>query len=139
MWVVFFFQAEDGIRDADVTGVQTCALPISVLEAEEAADLAKEAADLAQKISGGMEDLLDPGPNTSEDPHDDVEGRPEGTGDQVANSLPDALEEVEHGLTSGLDLLPVLHDGDDGKRERTGEDDDEQRPVRPDPVEHRHE
>src|SRR5207344_3606289 len=26
--VFFFFQAEDGIRDADVTGVQTCALPI---------------------------------------------------------------------------------------------------------------
>src|SRR6266498_4196393 len=26
----FFFQAEDGIRDADVTGVQTCALPISM-------------------------------------------------------------------------------------------------------------
>src|SRR6266498_86004 len=24
----FLFQAEDGIRDADVTGVQTCALPI---------------------------------------------------------------------------------------------------------------
>src|SRR6266496_5078188 len=27
----FFFQAEDGIRDLDVTGVQTCALPISAL------------------------------------------------------------------------------------------------------------
>src|SRR5205085_8998638 len=26
---VFFFQAEDGIRDLTVTGVQTCALPIS--------------------------------------------------------------------------------------------------------------
>ena len=26
--VVFFFQAEDGIRDTSVTGVQTCALPI---------------------------------------------------------------------------------------------------------------
>ena len=25
----FFFQAEDGIRDIGVTGVQTCALPIS--------------------------------------------------------------------------------------------------------------
>src|SRR5689334_25209627 len=25
----FFFQAEDGIRDGTVTGVQTCALPIS--------------------------------------------------------------------------------------------------------------
>src|SRR3712207_8060118 len=29
--VVFFFQAEDGIRDIGVTGVQTCALPISGL------------------------------------------------------------------------------------------------------------
>src|SRR5260370_5533043 len=31
MWLVsffFFFQAEDGIRDSSVTGVQTCALPI---------------------------------------------------------------------------------------------------------------
>src|SRR2546430_4729157 len=27
----FFFQAEDGIRDLTVTGVQTCALPISQL------------------------------------------------------------------------------------------------------------
>src|SRR5690554_6992598 len=27
----FFFPAEDGIRDADVTGVQTCALPISTV------------------------------------------------------------------------------------------------------------
>src|SRR2546429_7341401 len=27
----FFFQAEDGIRDVAVTGVQTCALPISPL------------------------------------------------------------------------------------------------------------
>ena len=29
--VFFFFQAEDGIRDTSVTGVQTCALPISFL------------------------------------------------------------------------------------------------------------
>src|SRR2546429_2944221 len=28
-FVFFFFQAEDGIRDVAVTGVQTCALPIS--------------------------------------------------------------------------------------------------------------
>ena len=27
----FFFQAEDGIRDHCVTGVQTCALPISLI------------------------------------------------------------------------------------------------------------
>src|SRR3712207_9248177 len=29
MCIFFFFQAEDGIRDIGVTGVQTCALPIS--------------------------------------------------------------------------------------------------------------
>src|SRR3712207_2645886 len=28
-YMIFFFQAEDGIRDIGVTGVQTCALPIS--------------------------------------------------------------------------------------------------------------
>src|SRR2546430_4870582 len=32
--VVFFFQAEDGIRDLTVTGVQTCALPISHVDAD---------------------------------------------------------------------------------------------------------
>src|SRR2546430_13163493 len=31
----FFFQAEDGIRDLTVTGVQTCALPISAPRAED--------------------------------------------------------------------------------------------------------
>src|SRR2546429_3066650 len=37
----FFFQAEDGIRDVAVTGVQTCALPIcfsTVQQASEAFD-----------------------------------------------------------------------------------------------------
>src|SRR2546429_5365111 len=39
-FVFFFFQAEDGIRDVAVTGVQTCALPIWVA----AVDLALEEA-----------------------------------------------------------------------------------------------
>src|SRR2546429_66463 len=34
----FFFQAEDGIRDVAVTGVQTCALPISHLHALDGRD-----------------------------------------------------------------------------------------------------
>src|SRR6267154_6144641 len=33
-YVCFFFQAEDGIRDGRVTGVQTCALPIYRQNAE---------------------------------------------------------------------------------------------------------
>src|SRR2546430_6193408 len=37
----FFFQAEDGIRDLTVTGVQTCALPISKVGSEKAVGLAR--------------------------------------------------------------------------------------------------
>src|SRR5687767_15244788 len=39
-WIIiffFFFQAEDGIRDKLVTGVQTCALPISLNSANSLA------------------------------------------------------------------------------------------------------
>src|SRR5690625_6139222 len=35
--MLFFFQAEDGIRDGHVTGVQTCALPISTIDMSRAA------------------------------------------------------------------------------------------------------
>src|SRR5437773_10821880 len=34
----FFFQAEDGIRDRDVTGVQTCALPIFTVNGPDGED-----------------------------------------------------------------------------------------------------
>src|SRR5256886_10435565 len=45
----FFFQAEDGIRDLTVTGVQTCALPISgVIEIAQA-----ECAPLSHDRSAG--------------------------------------------------------------------------------------
>src|SRR5690625_7768210 len=37
MFFYFFFQAEDGIRDGHVTGVQTCALPISSPAFDESA------------------------------------------------------------------------------------------------------
>jgi len=33
--IFFFVQAEDGIRYRDVTGVQTCALPISQFESDQ--------------------------------------------------------------------------------------------------------
>src|SRR3712207_8001236 len=46
MWFVillcFFFQAEDGIRDIGVTGVQTCALPIFVAQGGPALDRIKD-------------------------------------------------------------------------------------------------
>src|SRR5205823_6896651 len=46
IYFVFFFQAEDGIRDKLVTGVQTCALPISTpLHRARAGRRAARAAD----------------------------------------------------------------------------------------------
>src|SRR5438067_5582861 len=48
---LFFFQAEDGIRDRNVTGVQTCALPISsVPRAGEEEDVEIVAADDAVQM-----------------------------------------------------------------------------------------
>src|SRR2546430_7581360 len=41
----FFFQAEDGIRDLTVTGVQTCALPISGLASAAQRARARRAAE----------------------------------------------------------------------------------------------
>src|SRR5256885_8405450 len=41
-WSMFFFQAEDGIRDYKVTGVQTCALPISAQPRDDRRVLAGE-------------------------------------------------------------------------------------------------
>src|SRR5437773_5977470 len=49
----FFFQAEDGIRDRDVTGVQTCALPISQLEKlirKRSAKLQRDALELGRRF-----------------------------------------------------------------------------------------
>src|SRR5699024_11771564 len=44
----FFFQAKDGIRDRNVTGVQTCALPIFLVSK------AQSAIDLTQILFGNV-------------------------------------------------------------------------------------
>src|SRR5207249_3348890 len=51
--VFFFFQAEDGIRDRNVTGVQTCALPIStLLPRRHRAESRKAAQQVSRKAEG---------------------------------------------------------------------------------------
>src|SRR2546430_8168257 len=58
MYVFFFFQAEDGIRDLTVTGVQTCALPIAeacaLIETPDAAlgDLLARASEVRDRGRG---------------------------------------------------------------------------------------
>src|SRR5215204_7258812 len=53
----FFFQAEDGIRDHCVTGVQTCALPIST-EAEQAQEPQEEQPESTGNGTGSSDDFL---------------------------------------------------------------------------------
>src|SRR5687768_18172223 len=51
MVFIFFFQAEDGIRDVAVTGVQTCALPISqAAGAREREGVADDATDAFEGV-----------------------------------------------------------------------------------------
>src|SRR5256885_3940488 len=53
----FFFQAEDGIRDYKVTGVQTCALPISLRVVHP--DAAHPLLERLGARRGGPADLLE--------------------------------------------------------------------------------
>src|SRR2546422_7151171 len=56
---LFFFQAEDGIRDVAVTGVQTCALPIYVaLEVLRAVLAGEMDAALCDALVAGEPDVL---------------------------------------------------------------------------------
>src|SRR6266487_4683302 len=71
----FFFQAEDGIRDGRVTGVQTCALPISEMLSRAIRNLVENAinhsppgttAEIVLEDSG-MVRVLDEGPGIKEE------------------------------------------------------------------------
>src|SRR5256886_12708911 len=60
---LFFFQAEDGIRDLTVTGVQTCALPIFSAKPALAASRAarqQNGQDRADERTGAGDENLDP-------------------------------------------------------------------------------
>src|SRR5215469_16762270 len=50
----FFFQAEDGIRDLYVTGVQTCALPILIRDIFVSPETPQDEADLVVDLFAGI-------------------------------------------------------------------------------------
>src|SRR3712207_9515582 len=58
MILVFFFQAEDGIRDIGVTGVQTCALPISSIKTVNVRFMPEESSRVVAMRSGEV-DVID--------------------------------------------------------------------------------
>src|SRR6266404_6463991 len=90
---IFFFQAEDGIRDKLVTGVQTCALPIlaqAVAEQGSTNDLlerlARDPAFKALKIAVRPEEL---------EPAAYVGRAPRQVDDFLDHILPDVLRRIE--------------------------------------------
>src|SRR3712207_9014305 len=74
---IFFFQAEDGIRDIGVTGVQTCALPIcavhgsTVLHPCDANQTARLVAQMAEREGISFLRTLRPGTTVIYAPDED--------------------------------------------------------------------
>src|SRR5437762_13953796 len=79
---VFFFQAEDGIRDTSVTGVQTCALPICDLGVSEA-----EVSEMEKRLAA--RDLsFDPAPEPEdEEPYSPAAYLPAPDADPAAQEI----------------------------------------------------
>src|SRR3712207_7014111 len=69
---LFFFQAEDGIRDIGVTGVQTCALPISGSVARGRRGISRFLARMADAMPGQSKGRCLALPVSLEDPPDPV-------------------------------------------------------------------
>src|SRR3989454_11870119 len=64
-FLFFFFQAEDGIRDYKVTGVQTCALPICVTFGAEIEPVVEAVAGILgeSEVTGFLRDAYRPEEN----------------------------------------------------------------------------
>src|SRR5205085_7565199 len=110
----FFFQAEDGIRDLTVTGVQTCALPISAAAAQGPAsadsvvvgDRDAPVDDERADREGAEDGCGDGEPADAEEPDPRVRlGAPaEWRSTLTAAGLPDTLLGVADPGEHGLDL-----------------------------------
>src|SRR5256885_9465638 len=108
---VFFFQAEDGIRDYKVTGVQTCALPIFACDPHKLS--AGELERLTRRYTQEMIPFI--GPQT------DVMAPDLGTNEQIMAWMMDTYS-MHMGCTvpSIVTGKPVGLGGSVGRREATG-------------------
>src|SRR5690606_40484369 len=63
--LLFFFQAEDGIRDFHVTGVQTCALPILAMRKSKRPNATPTAQDNSPSVEGTSASTSPPSSSSS--------------------------------------------------------------------------
>src|SRR5690606_22114781 len=113
-----FFQAEDGIRDFHVTGVQTCALPISAAEELNAVtedstrslqqqnDEIQQAATAVNEMSVAVEEVASNAVQTSEESHNTAASANQGR-DQINQVLAsmDKLSRTIHTTTDEVQNL----------------------------------
>src|SRR5438067_8070608 len=124
MLLSFFFQAEDGIRDRNVTGVQTCALPICLREVPCIEKTADDAETLEVGLIGNSQrkdltpfeeaDGLHRLSAQFEYTHEDIakkigRARSSVTETLSLRNIPDSLRKkcVEHGIISKSLLLQI--------------------------------
>src|SRR5690554_7240167 len=108
MQFFFYFQAEDGIRDADVTGVQTCALPflgIPVIPTTATTGEGLEALkDAAIRVAlGQLRPRPTPVPQTAGEPATLLYGRAE----EIASLVVRGQTRPGADLTARLDRLII--------------------------------
>src|ERR1041384_7508723 len=105
----FFFQAEDGIRDKLVTGVQTCALPIWIGEAHRVEHPARELRHPRRRVAVPRRERNRLGDDSAEpiEVHHPVElaSEPRGAGGEKNRILEGVAEEVAGERRPGHYLL----------------------------------
>src|SRR3989454_11970299 len=109
----FFFQAEDGIRDYKVTGVQTCALPIylrlqgMLAAGDDHVGLDPRGSEFPHALLRRFRLLLPDGP------HDGHEGRVDEQDVLLADLLPELADGFEEGHPLDVSDRPADLDEDD--------------------------
>src|SRR5699024_12062029 len=103
--IFFFFQAEDGIRDRNVTGVQTCALPISPAQLLERLGFQRHHLSArVDDLSGGQKRRLqllllllsEPNVMVLDEPTNDVDSEMLTAMEDLLDSWPGTLIVVSH-------------------------------------------
>src|SRR5690606_28092575 len=126
----FFFQAEDGIRDFHVTGVQTCALPILLLAAAACASGPALAGNIYKwKDANGVTHSSDQPPSGQHYEVRRVAGSGYAVESEPAGEAPESATctQARRNLAAFDDPRPVQLDSDgDGKPDRTLTDEERQ-------------
>src|SRR5882762_10360349 len=110
----FFFQAEDGIRDSSVTGVQTCALPISEDASGRKAVAKRDRRGIGSRIHDREAHVVDVGANRITEEHHlhDRQRDQHGGRSTVAPDVKELLSKQTlqrgHGVSPALPTPPAL-------------------------------